>query len=470
MDVYELVFQKSSSYTGDTATKVKQEILHGLGELYVQSLKMFDDKMYMQLLGIVDLAIKQAIIGSENFETEFGHVPPVLRHVLEILPSLGPPDHLSSLWLILLREFLDYLPRVDSALPNEEGSEVSEHKADVLSDKTIPTTRITSNMFAEKLIPALVELLLQAPAVEKYILFPEIIQNLRRCMMTRRDNPDGSLWKVAAEGFNRLLVEDVKICSAGGDTDLKVNKTARMRIWKEIGDVYEIFLVGYCGRALSSNSLPAAALKANETLEMALLDGLGDVILKSTVDAPREVLERLVLTLDRCASRTCSLPIETVELMPAHCSRFSLTCLQKLFSLSSFETENWHSTRAEVSRISITTLMERCEFILSRFLIDENNLGKRPIPTARLEEIIFTLQELDRLTIHPETASVLQLRPSLKNILQEDNRDSRAHLLVLFPSLCEIVLSREMPVRELVQVLLRAVATELGLKKVSLSS
>lgn len=134
----------------------------------------------------------------------------------------------------------------------------------------------------------------------------------------------------------------------------------------------------------------------------------------------------------------------------------------------SFETENRHSTRAEVSRISITTLMERCEFILSRFLIDENNLGrglsifmnldkfyachsvicgyllagKRPIPNARLEEIIFTLQELDRLTIHPETASVLQLRPSLKTILQEDNRDSRAHLLVLFPSLCEIVLSR----------------------------
>ncbi|KAG2244149.1 hypothetical protein Bca52824_094007 [Brassica carinata] len=471
MDVYELVFQKSSSYTGDTATKVKQEILHGLGELYVQSLKMFDDKMYMQLLGIVDLAVKQAIISSENFETEFGHVPPVLRHALEILPSLGPPDHLSSMWLILLREFLDYLPgllllcqmrkvRLSKApqVTVQVSSEVSEHKADVLSDKTIPTTRITSNMFAEKLIPALVELLLQAPAVEKYILFPEIIQNLRRCMMTRRDNPDGSLWKVAAEGFNRLLVEDVKICSAGGDTDLKISKTARMRIWKEIGDVYEIFLVGYCGRALSSNSLPAAALKANETLEMALLDGLGDV------------LERLVLTLDRCASRTCSLPIETVELMPAHCSRFSLTCLQKLFSLSSFETENRHSTRAEVSRISITTLMERCEFILSRFLIDENNLGKRPIPNARLEEIIFTLQELDRLTIHPESASVLQLRPSLKTILQEDNRDSRAHLLVLFPSLCEIVLSREMPVRELVQVLLRAVATELGLKKVSLSS
>ncbi|XP_020876863.1 protein MON2 homolog isoform X2 [Arabidopsis lyrata subsp. lyrata] len=483
LDVYELVFQKSSSYTGDTAAKVKQEILHGLGELYVQSSKMFDDKMYMQLLGIVDLAIKQAITNSENFETEYGHVPPVLRHVLEILPSLGPPEHLSSLWLILLREFFHYLPRVDSVLPNEEGeiqqnktghcasSEVVEHKADA-SSETMPTTRITTNMFAEKLIPALIELLLQAPAVEKYILFPEVIQNLRRCMMTRRDNPDGSLWKVAAEGFNRLLVEDVKLCSVGGETELKISKTARIRIWKEIGDVYDIFLVGYCGRALFSNSLPAAALKANETLEMALLNGLGDIILKSTVDAPREVLERLVSTLDRCASRTCSLPVETVELMPAHCSRFSLTCLQKLFSLSSFssETENWHSTRAEVSKISNTTLMARCEFILSRFLIDENNLGNRPIPTARLEEIIFTLQELDRLSIHPEVASVLPLQPYLKTVLREDNRDTRAHLLVLFPSLCEIVLSRETRVRELVQVLLRAVATELGLEKVSLSS
>lgn len=47
-----------------------------------------------------------------------------------------------------------------------------------------------------------------------------------------------------------------------------------------------------------------------------------------------QILQRLVSTLDRCASRTCSLPVETVELMPSHCSRFSLACLQKLFLLS----------------------------------------------------------------------------------------------------------------------------------------
>lgn len=41
------------------------------GELYVQAQMMFDNQMYTQLLSVVDLAIKQAIITNENFETEF---------------------------------------------------------------------------------------------------------------------------------------------------------------------------------------------------------------------------------------------------------------------------------------------------------------------------------------------------------------------------------------------------------------
>lgn len=39
---------------------------------------------------------------------------------------------------------------------------------------------IPSYIFAEKLVPVLVDLFLQAPAVEKYIMYPEIIQSLGR--------------------------------------------------------------------------------------------------------------------------------------------------------------------------------------------------------------------------------------------------------------------------------------------------
>lgn len=499
LDVYEFVFQKSPIYSNSTASKVKQEILNGLGELYVQAQRMFDDHRFSQLLAIIQLAIKQTMITNDNYESDFGHVPPVLRTVLEILPLLRPTERLNSMWLVLLRELLQYLPGSDSALQSEEDepeqASTSDHGQDIhlkkgqangtafLSEKVEASSlnsgsaitrsaAIPSYMFAEKLIPVIVDLLLQAPTVEKYIMFPEIIQSLGRCMTTRRDNPDGSLWRVAVEGFNRMLAYDIDKLNMNCDPDSKLSRPARVRFWKEVADVYEIFLVGYCGRALSSHSLPDMALEPDESLEMTILKILGDRILKSTIDAPADILERLVSTLDRCASRTCFLPVETVELMPAHCSRFSLTCLQMLFSLSSFDdkTGDLSLTGLEVSKISIMVLVHRCEYILKRFLIDENNLGEHPLPRPRLEEIIFVLQELAYLVIHPETASVLPLHPNLKSGLAEHKDDKHPHLLVLFPAFCELVISRESRVRELVQVLLRLIVTQLGLEKVSVGN
>lgn len=48
------------------------------------------------------------------------------------------------------------------------------------SGSTTAITGIPSYIFAEKLVPVLVDLFLQAPAVEKYIIYPEIIQSLGR--------------------------------------------------------------------------------------------------------------------------------------------------------------------------------------------------------------------------------------------------------------------------------------------------
>lgn len=502
LDVYGHILQKSPNYNDNAASKVKQEILHGLGELYVQAQKMFDAKMFSQLLGTIDLAVKEATLTNDNFETEFGHVPPILRTILEILPLLRPTDCISSMWPILLRELLQYLPKSYSSLQKEEAdarqasitdkspdnnirrqneilngtASVSPKKAEDPSQGSGSSTTIVAGipnyLFAEKLVPVLLDLLLQAPTIEKHIIFPEIIQTLGRCMTTRRDNPDGSLWRVAVEGFNRIMVDDVSGITLNCGTDSKISKTASMRIWKEVADVYEIFLVGYCGRAIPSNSLSSEALRADEALEMTILNILGDKILKSPIDAPSEILQRLVLTMDRCASRTCSLPVETVELMPLHCSRFSLACLRTLFSLSSCdETSDWNMTRCEVSKISIVVLLTRCEDIFKRFLIDENDLGERPLPTTRLEEIIYVLQELANLIIHSETASVLPLHPYLRSGLSDDeDHEKRPHLLALFPSFCELIITREARVRELVQVLMRHITRELALEKVSIAS
>ncbi|GMP60725.1 hypothetical protein CsSME_00023471 [Camellia sinensis var. sinensis] len=473
LDVYELVLQNSENYGDNAASKVKQEILQGLGELYEQAQAMFDNAMYTRLLAIVHMAVKQAKFTNYHFEAEFGHVPPVQRTVLEILPLLHPAEHLSSMWSFFLGELLHYLPFSDSSVQSVEGKPEQTGTAhhihdnnkmikpevpdgtDLISPNTSMTAGISSYLLAEKLVPVLVDLFLQAPAIEKYNIFPEIVQGLGRCMTTRRDNPEGGLWRLAVEGFNRILVDDVSKLTTNCGPDTTVSRPARIRIWKEVADVYERFLVGYCGRALPSNSMSATVLKSDESLEMNILDILGDKILKSEIDAPSDILRRLVLTMDRCASRTCSLPVETVELMPSHCSRFSLTCLQKLFSLSSCNNEvSCHNLAgSEVNKISIMILLTRCEDILRKFLIDENDLGGHQLPTARLEEIIFVLQELARLVIHSDTASVLPLHPYLKGGLTKENHNKRPHLFVLFPSFCELVISREGRVRELVQAI-----------------
>ncbi|XP_019258208.1 PREDICTED: protein MON2 homolog isoform X2 [Nicotiana attenuata] len=481
LDVYELVLHKSPNYNGNMAYKLKQEILYGLGELYVQAQGMFDNGTYLKLLSVVDSGIKQAKVANSNSEAEYGHVPPLQRTALEILPQLRPAEHLSAMWSPLLAKLLLYLPSSDSCMDKIEdendqetrinddaevsngiASESQRVEASPKSPESTAVPSISNHLFAEKLVPVLVDLLLQAPPAEKYKILPDIIQSLGRCMITRRDNPDGSLWRLAVEGFIRILLDDVKKLTEKAGPELTITRPARMRIWKEVADIFEIFLIGYCGRALS-----VTVDSADESLEMNLLDILGDKILKSQTDAPLDILERLITTLDRCASRTCSLPLETVELMPSHCSRFSLTCLQKLFLLCSFShgTGEGTSTRCEVSNISIKLLMTRCEFILGRFLMDGSRLGENPLPAARVEEVIFVLQELALLVVHSDTVSQLNLHPYLKEGLTGENQARRSHLLVLFPSFCELVISREARVRELVQVLLRHIIVELGLQK-----
>ncbi|KAI3894720.1 hypothetical protein MKX03_033369 [Papaver bracteatum] len=523
LDVYELVLQRGPNCSAIAASKVKQEILQSLGELFVQAQKMFDDDLYLQLLKIIHLAVRQPKSTSDSTEADTGHIPPVQRTMLEVLPQLRPSDHLSSMWSHLLRELLRHLPGSDVLLADQENkAEVDEHKpgngkmalhvdlgspldrqkhegspmtptkTQKMGKSEFPngvatasqspksgstttksgTPSITNHLFAEKLVPVLVDLFVSAPRVEKYNIFPEIIQGFGRCMATRRDNPDGALWRLSVEGFNRILVDDVSRMSADGLQDPIIARPSRTRLWKEVADVYEIFLVGSCGRALPSKVISSATQKADETLEMTILDVLGDNILSEQSDAPDDILLRLISTLDRCASRTCCLPVETVELMPSHCSKFSLTCLQKLFLLCRYSNKAnvWSAARSRVSRISISVLTKRCEFILDKFLIDEKDLGERLLPALRIEEIVYVLEELSHLIIHIETASTLPLRPYLiEGLPRIENYGSRAHLLVLFPSLCELVISRETRVRELVRVLLRLISSELEIQKVSLA-
>ncbi|KAF3786151.1 MON2-like protein [Nymphaea thermarum] len=519
-DVYELILQHSPNSRDAVVIKVKQEILHSLGDFYDQANLMFDDAMYSRLLGILHLAVKYSKSARVDEEADPG-ISPIQRTILEMLPLLKPGPHLSTMWSLLFQQLFCYLPgfkplplevddcNVQKENPKHETEDYSKHSSssgtNIPDDpRNLPDGKLTSpkhenssggcialqsksevqsphygsstgkltmlsisSKFAEKLLPVLVGLFLHAPKAEKLHILPEMIQGLGRCMITRRDHPDGTIWRQAVEGMNRVITDDVDTLQDDQKSDPEMSRPTRTRFWKEVADVYELFLVGSCGRAFPSGVCSSTALIADEKLEMAVLDVLSDKILKSNVDAPPEILQRLVSTLDRCASRTASLPLESVGLLPLHCSKFSLACLQKIFSACSYEQgDEWSSSRFEVSKVSAMIIIGRCEFILERFLIDENDLGELPLPSVRIQEVLFVLKELAHLVLHPNTAALLPLQqPAKEAFLKRNAAYSRSHLLILFPSLCNIVITREARVRELVQVLLRLIAIELGLQK-----
>lgn len=528
--VFETALEKGAEYQGRDSSKVKQELLRSLGELYVQAFNMFDANLYLRVLELVDLLARHPKRTSDSTVMDHGSLPPLQRTVLEVLPMLRPKDRtLSSLWPSLFRKMLFYLPGGQAlfgdgfvvldanSIPREQPrSAVNPSNAEItsthgngksqsceqskpadlkaFSEETLKSgasvrskipvsglstapeeemsNQVSSPLFAEGIITVLLDLYLLAPSVQRIDISAEVIAAVGRCMATRRDLPEGSLWRTSVEVFNRMLIEDITSLQSDSDclrtqVDLHGSGLGRPRFWKEVADAYETFLVGCCGRVFPSELVPSVTLKADESIEATVLDILCNRLLKSCIDAPTEVLQRLVSTLDRCASRTSSLPIESVGLLPAHCSRFSITCLKKLFSICSYEIgTHWDTSRLTISQIALPALTSRCDFIIHQFVTDENDSGETPLPPVRVEELIYVLQESARLVLHPSTASVLEIPIVVKNGARNKTGEvERTHLLVLFPTLCELVVCRESRVRELVQVLLRLISTELGLGK-----
>lgn len=123
------------------------------------------------------------------------------------------------------------------------------------------------------------------------------LEHFVRCMATRRDIPMEKLWKTAANAFisvlrGALISDTPNIEHQVAQESLVASGTIRSRFWKEVVDVYEKFMVGACGRAVSlpvGVTIKPEILDAEELLENRVLCFLSDELLTSCQDAPREV-------------------------------------------------------------------------------------------------------------------------------------------------------------------------------------
>ncbi|CAI5535817.1 unnamed protein product, partial [Closterium sp. Naga37s-1] len=242
---------------------------------------------------------------------------------------------------------------------------------------------------------------------------------------------------------------------------------------------------GWAGEAGStrgvSELLTREVVEADEMLEALFLDTLCTRMLTHCYDAPHKERERLVAVLDACAARTSALPLAAAAALPTHCARFSLACLSRLFMLAGQgrPEDTVASSSVAVGRLVLPRLVARCQAILHRFTADSLQAGSAAMPAVRLAEMLLLLQELVRLVLHPLVAAAVDVpiapkasaeahvtaqaaaagdtltRGELERPWERDSaarrfEDSegrqlgwqRAHLLLLYSPLCDLVFLR----------------------------
>eukprot|EP00250_Pteridium_aquilinum_P017543 c23683_g1_i1 orf=245-5539(+) len=526
---YEVAILGAANIQSRVVFKARQELLRNIAELYKQAYAMFEPNLYCRLLSLVDALARSPLNASDKTPSIQENMPLVLRTVLEVIPILKPlDDRMVSVWPAFLRQMVGYLvvgdnpsslqgkgansastkdlQGLDSAahfstanghdmsekLERDRGNTGEHQRASSLSKpqdslnmgsnttESVPniirgldtvsgtTLEYTIDLtFVESIITLLQAHYLLAPLPIRLEVLPDVVHGLGRCMCTRRDAPQGSLWRTAVGTFNSILREDLVSIPlfehlSMGETDKLQGGPGRPRFWKELADVYEAFLVGSCGRAVTVDTQTSSGdyLKTDELLEQNVLDVLCNQVLKTCQNAPPEVITKLVHVLDRCASRTSMLPLGSLELLPAHCSRFSFVCLQSLFNISRCDPSDEALSAAIVSSIATPVLVARCDFILKQFSRDENDQGDLPLPAIRIEELTLVLKELARLTIHSGNPADTKLSVLSKTGQPVVGR--RTHISMLYGSLCELVITREIRIRELLLVLLRLLGSELG--------
>ena len=230
------------------------------------------------------------------------------------------------------------------------------------------------------------------------------------------------LWCVAGESLLRTLLPI----------------TAFDSIWTEMVSTLESILTpsDTILTQLSRSNLEET-VKTGEPLDIKITLFIKNTLIPQSLDHNTDLQIRLLSLLDAgCSNYYRSFHDSSLQ------DSLSTACLRALFDLA--KVENVEDQQAlRISKRASPVLVSRCKDFLRRFINEEKQSGMMPLPRARLVELIEILQCLKDLNVPEGT-------------LQRPGR--KAHLLDLFPQLCELITSRETEVKELLKQIFLEVA------------
>lgn len=232
------------------------------------------------------------------------------------------------------------------------------------------------------------------------------------------------LWFVVGDSFLNLLPYIMKL-----------------DCWEQMLEVLEHLLIPtdrIIGQ-LSKNNLEEI-VRIGEALDIRIMEFVKKSMIPASMHLQPQIQWKLVSLLDSC----CDNYYRTFHAQELSLQNsLSSVCLSGLFDLSRSrpatpEEEEKKSVAEEPINLKIAkritpVLISRCKDLLKRFANEERMMGQMPLPKGRLIELLEVLHSLRKLEIPQGVLS----RPGPK-----------AHLIELFPQLCELITAKEAEVKE----------------------
>ena len=296
-------------------------------------------------------------------------------------------------------------------------------------------------------------------------LFSMVLSSLTRCMASGFVHHDATpaLWIKAASLFRSVL--DVGLTSMSEDSR---NGYDWMRKWETIVSSFEAVFSGKHVKIEHVTPLDLFSSAAASELKLSLLDVLSDVIMSSYHRMSETTLKRLISLIDA----TITLHADQHE-DNGPAGNLCHSCLRKLFVLCS------HSNDFSVSVIALPLFIRRCKSILGVFSEKNAETSNTHLSLVRVGEVVFVLEMLSSLRVSPAVAeALLSEHPVYQKFspnrgggssLRRSNSTApwivsmrRPHLLMMYDTLCDCVMSKEAHVRVLVGELLKSVGQDIG--------
>ncbi|CAF1052217.1 unnamed protein product [Rotaria sp. Silwood1] len=321
--------------------------------------------------------------------------------------------------------------------------------------KKIPTNKQQSNgkndsnvnfvPFSEKILRMTIsfyEDVADNPAVIENGTLQTIIQTLQVPLSMKYNCPSSTTWKLAIECFFRSLKVGLVVA--------RKHRNAFESMWTELAKTFDDFLFS---KSIPPTDIPIEELQRDEAIDCQAIELIRDDILPHANVLPETFITKILNILNRGSIYSCATD-NFIDIDSARRLReeFSKICFETLLKYSFINDSSSSNDNLVITRLALSSMLNRCKEILQKYAHDERLHGKCPLPRSdNLEPVVgaFNYNHNSLTPFSPRTAemiSVLKALSTLIGALKRAPKDSVEiniwhQLIALYPCLVECTTS-----------------------------